>query len=57
MFPLNQRDVNTRFKERLYVQPATTERLAKSAIPYKQRLLNEDWKLNKFLEVSAVNYY
>ena len=42
MFPLNQSNVNTRFKERFHVQPAATERLAKSAIPYMQRLLNED---------------
>ena len=42
IFPLNPSKVDTRYKEKLYVQPASTERLAKSAIPYMQRLLNED---------------
>ena len=42
MFPLNPSNVNTRCKEKYFVQPATTGRLAKSAIPYMQRLLNED---------------
>ena len=42
IFPLNPSNVSTRFKEKFHVQPATTERLAKSAIPYMQRLLNED---------------
>ena len=42
MFPLNPSNVNTRNKEKYFVQPATTGRLAKSAIPYMQRLLNED---------------
>ena len=39
---LNPSNVNTRCKEKYFVQPATTGRLAKSAIPYMQRLLNED---------------
>ena len=42
MFPLNPGNVNTRHREKFYVQPATTERLAKSAIPCMQQLLNED---------------
>ena len=42
MFPLNQSNLSTRHQEKYYVQPATTERLANSAIPYMQRLLNED---------------
>ena len=42
MFPLNSSNVSTRFKEKFHVQPAATEKLAKSAIPYMQRLLNED---------------
>ena len=42
IFPLNQSKVGTRYKEKFYVQPARTERLAKSAVPYMQRLLNED---------------
>ena len=42
MFPLNPSNVNTRYKEKYFVQPATTARLANSAIPYMQRLLNED---------------
>ena len=40
MFPLNPSIVDTRHQEKFLVQPATTERLAKSAIPYMQRLLN-----------------
>ena len=40
MFPLNESDVNTRNLEKYYVQPASTGRLKKSAIPYMQRLLN-----------------
>ena len=42
MFPLNPSIVDTRHQEKFYVQPATTGRLAKSAIPYMQRLLNAD---------------
>ena len=42
IFPLNSSNVSTRFKEKFHVQPAATEKLAKSAIPYMQRLLNED---------------
>ena len=42
MFPLNLQTttVKTRKPERFYVQPARTERLKDSAIPYMQRLLN-----------------
>ena len=42
MFPLNPSTVNNRNTEKFYVQPATTGRLANSAIPYMQRLLNEN---------------
>ena len=42
LFPLNQNIVNTRNPEKFFIQPARTERLARSAIPYMQRLLNEN---------------
>ena len=42
LFPRNSKVSNTRNPEKFYVQPATTTRLAHSAIPYMQRLLNED---------------
>ena len=42
LFPMNPRIANTRNPEKFYVQPASTARLAQSAIPYMQRLLNED---------------
>ena len=40
LFPLNVKTVNTREHEKYFVIPARTERLAKSTIPYLQRLLN-----------------
>ena len=40
LFPLKTKVVNTREHEKYYVTPARTERLAKSAVPYLQRLLN-----------------
>ena len=40
MFPEKQKIVNTRMHEKFYVQPARTEKLRRSAIPYLQRLLN-----------------
>ena len=40
MFPVNKKSVNTRPHEKYFVTPASTNRLAKSAIPYMQRLLN-----------------
>ena len=42
MFPMNmlKTEVNTRYPEKFFVQPARTERLKRSAIPYMQRLLN-----------------
>ena len=40
MFPLNPSTVNTRKKERYMVTHARTDRLANSAIPMMQRLLN-----------------
>ena len=43
MFPLNKQDnYSTRFHEKYYVQPASTERLKNSAIPQLQRALNEE---------------
>ena len=41
LFPLNEKIVNTRPHEKYYVTPAKTERLAKSTVPYLQRLLNQ----------------
>ena len=43
MFPLNDKSQGavTRRNEKFYVQPANTDRLANSAIPYMQRLLNK----------------
>ena len=46
MFPLNQIPVETRNREFFKVTNAKTERLAKSAIPYMQRLLNGHFKNN-----------
>ena len=42
MFPINPSSVDTRNHEKFYVQPARTSRLADSAIPYVQRLFNEN---------------
>ena len=44
MFPLNKTDVNTRNREHYKVTSAKTDRLARSAIPYMQRLLNANHK-------------
>ena len=45
MFPLNPTgNIETRNHERFYVQHCNTDRLAKSAIPYLQRLLNLHYK-------------
>ena len=43
LFPLRKPTANTRNKEKYIVTTAHTSRLAKSAIPNMQRLLNEDW--------------
>ena len=40
IFPLNDNVYNTRNQEKYFVTPANTNRLAKSAIPHMQRLLN-----------------
>ena len=41
IFPLNTvADTATRHREKYFVQMARTDRLAKSAVPYMQRLLN-----------------
>ena len=42
MFPVNRAYYNTRNKEKYVVTRAKTSRLAKSAIPYMQKLLNEN---------------
>ena len=44
IFPLNELNVNTRNPEKYHVTPARTDRLAKSSIPYMQRLLNANRK-------------
>ena len=46
MFPLNPNTVNTRHSEKYMVTKARTSRLANSAIPSMQRLLNKV-KLNR----------
>ena len=40
MFPLNSKTYDTRNPEKYFITPAKTNRLAKSAIPHMQRLLN-----------------
>ena len=40
MFPENTTTVNTRHREKFIVAAAKTDRYAKSAIPYMQRILN-----------------
>ena len=47
MFPMKKKTVNTRPNEKYFVTPALTNRLAKSSIPYMQRLLNEEFAQNK----------
>ena len=42
LFPRNKKNLNLRPKEKYFVTPARTERLARSTIPYLQRLLNEE---------------
>ena len=44
MFPLNVTEVNTRNPDNYFVTQATTDRLARSAIPYMQRLLKASTK-------------
>ena len=44
IFSLNELNVNTRNPEKYHVTPARTDRLAKSSIPYMQRLLNANRK-------------
>ena len=43
IFPINKKTVNTRQHEKFYVTPAFTDRVANSAIPYLQRLLNQQY--------------
>ena len=47
MFPLNVTNVDTRHHEKFHMTKARTGRLAKSAIPYMQRLLNANSKKKK----------
>ena len=42
LFQLNKKNVNTWPHEKFFVTKAKTERLAKSTVPYLQRLLNEN---------------
>ena len=44
IFPLNpvNYDILTRFREKFKVTQARTERLRNSAVPYMQRLLNQE---------------
>ena len=44
MFPVNQTKIDTRNHEHYIVTNARTERLARSAIPFMQRLLNANHK-------------
>ena len=44
MFPENKAVVKTRHREKFHVAAAKTDRFAKSAIPYMQRLLNANSK-------------
>ena len=46
LFPKIQKSVNTRQHEKFIVTPARTERLAMSAVPYMQRLLNQHYSSN-----------
>ena len=43
LFPIIRKNINTRPHEKFHVTKARTERLAKSTVPYLQRLLNENW--------------
>ena len=45
LFPRNQKNVNLRQKEKFFVTPARTERLARSTTPYLQRLLKNVFSL------------
>ena len=49
MFPTNQSTVNTRHHEKFHVTKAKTDRLAKSSIPYMQKLLNLNCKPKQHL--------
>ena len=42
MFPLNPSTVNTRNREKYFVQPARTDRLTNSTVPQLQRALNQN---------------
>ena len=43
LFPIIRKNINTRPHEKFHITKAKTERLAKSTVPYLQRLLNENW--------------
>ena len=42
LFPINRKNINTRPHEKFHVTKAKTARLAKSSVPYLQRLLNQN---------------
>ena len=42
LFPINRKNINTRPHEKFHVTKAKTARLAKSSVPYLQRLLNDN---------------
>ena len=42
LFPINRKTIDTRPHEKFHVTRAKTARLAKSAVPYMQRLLNQN---------------
>ena len=44
MFPVNQNEIDPKNHEHYIVINARTERLARSAIPFMQRLLNANHK-------------
>ena len=50
MFPLNDHAYETRHPEKFQVTHAITNRMAKSSIPYMQRLLNNQFVHRKFLD-------
>ena len=52
MFPLNQSSNSIRSREKFKVTFASTDRFAKSAIPYMQRLLNNHEKQKKNVKVN-----
>ena len=56
MFPLNNKkyNINTRYREKYKVLPATSKRLKNSAIPFMQELLNKEYRNSSNI---CTNYY